>query len=184
MQKQQRYYPISKGFTLLELLITIVIIAMLMGILIPAIAMSRKEERDLRCKVNLNQLAMETNAYGQMYNALPNAGFYPSVEERKLWDSDESIWFCPELKREINPRPYGYYPSNLIRGLMLSGLSEDQATKGVYIAYLNGQHQKLFVDPASLHRTNKRTSSPFAFNAVKFDGTAQNLRDMMLQAPN
>jgi prepilin-type N-terminal cleavage/methylation domain-containing protein len=173
----------SKGFTLIELLVVIFIIALVITMLLPSFANQRANERDLFCRSNLNQLAIETNVYGQMHNALPNAGFYPSVEERQQWDSHEAIWFCPELRGESNPRPYAYYPSNLIRGFTLRGLSEAQATKGVYIAYLNGQHQKLFVDPASLHRTNKRTSSPFAFNAVKFDGTAQNLRDMMLQGP-
>ena len=51
------------GFTLVELLVVITVIALLMGILAPALNKARGAARRIVCQSNLRQLALAWNVY-------------------------------------------------------------------------------------------------------------------------
>jgi len=53
----------ARAFTLIELLVVIAVIALLVGILLPALGGARQASRDIKCLVNVGQLALATNAY-------------------------------------------------------------------------------------------------------------------------
>jgi prepilin-type N-terminal cleavage/methylation domain-containing protein len=53
----------KKGFTLIELLVVISIIALLVGILLPALGAARKSALDLQCKSQLRQFGISFMAY-------------------------------------------------------------------------------------------------------------------------
>ncbi|MDP6357983.1 MAG: type II secretion system protein [Planctomycetota bacterium] len=62
MQKREK-----KGFTLIELLVVIAIIAILAGMLLPALARAREEARKMKCKNNLRQLGTGMIQYIDQY---------------------------------------------------------------------------------------------------------------------
>ena len=80
-----------QGFTLIELLVVIAIIAILAGMLLPALARAREEARRIRCRNNLNQLAKGMATY---LNEHGDNRFYPWPGGRGgCGDSDENADF-------------------------------------------------------------------------------------------
>ncbi len=57
-----------RGFTLMELLVVVAIIAVLAGILFPVLARAREAARATRCRSNLRQLGMSLSLYRSDYD--------------------------------------------------------------------------------------------------------------------
>jgi prepilin-type N-terminal cleavage/methylation domain-containing protein/prepilin-type processing-associated H-X9-DG protein len=53
----------NRGFTLVELMVTVSIIALLMGLLIPAMGAVRRASLETRCRSNLRQMACALHSY-------------------------------------------------------------------------------------------------------------------------
>jgi prepilin-type N-terminal cleavage/methylation domain-containing protein/prepilin-type processing-associated H-X9-DG protein len=111
------------GFTLVELLVVVAIIAILAGLLFPVFAQAREKGRQTYCLSNLRQMAMAMLLYTEDHD-----GFYPPAVgriARRPVDEDASWmhFLAPYLKTEavfIDPSSgypneplhnYGYAPS-------------------------------------------------------------------------
>jgi prepilin-type N-terminal cleavage/methylation domain-containing protein len=67
-------FGMRKGFTLIELLVVMVIIALLVGLLLPALGRAREEARKTQCRSNLRQIGL-----GMMMYANDNGSRLPAV---------------------------------------------------------------------------------------------------------
>ena len=61
----------KKGFTLIELLVVIAVIALLMGILMPALHLARDQGRKISCMSNMRQVGLAFMTYQNEYEKTP-----------------------------------------------------------------------------------------------------------------
>src|SRR4051794_18756912 len=102
-----------RAFTLVELLVVVGIIALLLGLLLPAMSGARAQARMLRCMTNLRSLGQGMAAYVGEFSQYPLGDTSPADGGNALWPvalyerlggiGAADIWLCPE-----RPANYGW----------------------------------------------------------------------------
>ena len=112
----------KKGFTLIELIVVMVIIALLIGILLPALGRGREEARKTQCRSNLRQIYTAMSLY-----AADNSGLLPTLygwgtgNSLSTNDDDEQAAFFHLLTTDVANGTYNQpaHPTGL--GLIYRG---------------------------------------------------------------
>jgi|LakMenEpi03Aug12_release.lakeMendotaPanAssembly.Ray.scaffolds.fasta_scaffold80371_3 prepilin-type N-terminal cleavage/methylation domain-containing protein/prepilin-type processing-associated H-X9-DG protein len=75
-----------RGFTLVEVLVVVAIIAVLVGLLLPAVQAARESARRLRCAANLRQVGLAVAAHHEARRLLPTTVSSGTVARRGDFD--------------------------------------------------------------------------------------------------
>lgn len=126
------------GFTLVELLVVIGIIAVLIGILLPALSRARESSKNIKCQSNLRQVGLACMMYlNANRGVLPPVRFYPPgtandftpgchwaniLSEGKYLkgnnSEDNNPYICPN---SLSQNVYNWYEANLPSNIANSG---------------------------------------------------------------
>ena len=88
---QVRIRPSNLGLSLIEVLVTLGIVALLLGLLLPAIQQSRSAARRAQCQNNLRQMGLALHSYHELHNGFP-PGYAPMKLMGKEDDQRWAAW--------------------------------------------------------------------------------------------
>ncbi|RLS55942.1 MAG: DUF1559 domain-containing protein [Planctomycetota bacterium] len=103
----------QRGFTIVETLVSIAILALLVALTLPAVQGSRERARSIACKSNLSQLGKAIHSFHATKNRFPSFENWTAEEFDGYIDNSESVnekwpvvFSCPSDNQSVSDRSF------------------------------------------------------------------------------
>ncbi len=134
MRTRHTAFTFQTAFTLVELLVTVFVIALLAAILFPVFARAREKARATGCLSKYHQIGLAVQQYASDFDGFtpPNGGSFAGlISDCAPYAKGDDIFVCPDdYDRAKEGRAGSYRMAELYQGLPLNGSWPDPYNSG------------------------------------------------------